>query len=90
MNSSNYIGERYQGKTAKKFVQHAISFDPQYLFLILPNMKWTPSNYEIIYMEELPENAFYDSITGKNYKEICTTFKIFKKIDKLENGTVME
>jgi hypothetical protein len=42
----------YQGNLARQFILHALTFNPLYLFLILPNMKWTPNNYEAIYNEQ--------------------------------------
>jgi hypothetical protein len=69
----------YQGSLAKEFIQHALKFQPIYLFLILPNMRWSPPGYEEILSRELPEDAFYDPDTNKTFKEICTSFKIFKR-----------
>ena len=49
------------------------------MFLILPNMRWTPKGYEIVFKKDLPEDTFYDPLTDKKYKEICTTFHIFTR-----------
>jgi len=69
----------YQGQIARKFIEHALKFSPRYMFLILPNMRWQPPGYEIVYSKELAEDSFYDPTTNKSYKEISTTFTIFKK-----------
>jgi hypothetical protein len=69
----------YQGQLARKFMEHALQFEPVYMFLILPNMRWKPPNYEEIYTKELPDDSFYDPNNGKTFREISTTFRIFKR-----------
>lgn len=69
----------YQGRVAKEFIEHGLKFSPKYLFLILPNMRWKPPGYEIIYEEDLPDDSYYEPISNKTFKEISTTFFIFKR-----------
>lgn len=69
----------YQGQLARKFVQHALTFAPAYLFLILPNKRWNIQGYETMFERELPNNAFYNPLSGKTYYEISTTFYVYKK-----------
>ena len=69
----------YQGATARKFVEHALLFKPKYMFLILPNLRWSPPGYVLVYQENLANNSFYDPTTNKIHKEISTTFNIFEQ-----------
>jgi len=77
----------YQGSQAKKFIQHSLLFSPKYFFLILPNMKWKPQGYQIIYREELPQDSFYDPETRRTVPEICADFYIFAKDEQEKEKT---
>jgi len=78
----------YQGATARKFVEHALLFKPKYMFLILPNLRWAPPGYVLVYQENLANNSFYDPITNRIHKEISTTFNIFEMSPTIPTYTI--
>ena len=57
----------YQSHLARKFIQHATSFSPQYIVLIIPKTKWVPEGYQIKTQEKLPCNAFYLPDTNEEF-----------------------
>jgi hypothetical protein len=71
----------YQGKTARQFIEHACKFGPHYFFLILPHMRWTPPDYESIYIEKLLPNSFYTEELDGTEKDFSypTWFHILKR-----------
>jgi hypothetical protein len=69
----------YQGCLARRFVNHALSFKPLLLLLILPSKNWNFVGYELIHQEILPSNSFYSPESGKQYKEIGSVFYIFRR-----------
>lgn len=40
-------------------------------------MRWNPEGYKALLQKELPDDAFYDPMSNKTFKEISTTFYIF-------------
>lgn len=71
----------YMGKIAKQFVEHAVNFEPEFLFLIVPRSFSFRIGYSVVLEENLDENAFFDPQTGKDF---CfpTKFLVLKKYNE--------
>lgn len=70
----------YKSAMAKKFINHAIMFNPRYIAVIIPTTNWKPLGFELIQCHNLPHNAFYIPETGKDFA-FPTTFYIFERSD---------
>lgn len=72
----------YQGALAKRFIQHAATFDPAYMFLILPRMgggQWIPSGYRIRNELALPETSFYVPSRNNAPFSYATSYFVLEK-----------
>lgn len=65
----------YKGTLAKKFILHAMDFDPKYIALILPLRFKFPDEFVSWYKqksnETLPVNGFYDPDNNEDYQVDC-------------------
>jgi hypothetical protein len=69
------------GSLAKKFVQHAFLFEPDYLVLILPKTRWTIQGYRVLERVTL-EDASFHLPCGKAF-QWPTTLWILKRDDTI-------
>jgi len=46
------------GAEARKFIEHSLKFKPNYIFIIIPNVRWYVDGYDIIESIKLEEESF--------------------------------
>lgn len=76
----------YQSKIARKFIKHALTFEPDFMVWILP-ARFRFSNemkkhYKQLYISDVTRDAFYDPKT-KRILDVWTKFSFWKRVSNI-------